>query len=99
MMTELETHQIQEISTHAVNMYIERILGLDPNMASRKTRRYCRNRIKDTILRPEIIYNKEREEGGCPIHIRGGIAIPVRPAEEDPEKVVVPTTYTKETYL
>lgn len=98
-MTELKTEQIQEISTHSVDMYLERILGVDKEMASRKMRRYCRDRIKDTILRPEIIYNKEREEGSCPIHIRGAIAIPVRPAEEDPEKVVVPTTYPKETYL
>lgn len=98
-MTQLEACHIQEISTHSVDMYCERILSVNSSIAGEELREYCREKIEETVVDPEIIYNKEKEEGGCPIHIRGDIAVPVRPAEENPDKVVVPTTYPKETYI
>lgn len=96
-MSAIKQEEIQEVSTHAVDMYIERILEVRKEMVGDNIREFAREKIIETVLEPQIVYNKERDK--CPIHIRGEIAIPVRPATENPSKIVVPTTYPRDTYL
>lgn len=98
-MSAIKKEEIQEVSAHAVDMYIERIIGVKKEMVGDSIRASARKKIINAVLDPQIIYNEEEDKGGCPIHIRGEIAIPVRPAEEAPSKVVVPTTYPRDTYL
>lgn len=98
-MSAIKKKQLKEVSRHSVDMYIERVLEMDKRIAGQELRQYCISNIIDAVTDPDIIYNEEEDEGGTPIHIKGEIAVPVKRAEENPDKVVVPTTYQKETFV
>lgn len=98
-MSAIKKEELKEVSRHSVDMYIERVLGIEKRRAGSEIRQYCRAKIIEAVTDPEIIYNEEEKEGGAPIHIKGEIAVPVKRAEENENKVVVPTTYPRETFI
>lgn len=93
-----------EITRHAVNRYLERVLGLNRGEienATKEQRHDAREEIRDVAEDPVIIYRGEQvneEEGSAPIYIKGDIAIPVDKHNEMEGEIAVPTTYKADTF-
>lgn len=84
-----------EISKHAVDNYISRVIGIDQNQAGESIRDRARDKIEETVKRPEITYKENGEK--YPIEIKGAVAVPVG---KDPDGTkYVPTAYRSSTFL
>lgn len=84
-----------EVSSHAVDNYIERVMCINHETVDTRTRSYAENMILSAALNPERIHHEEDES--CPIHIRGDVAVPVKVKREGDGRVV-PTTYHSDTF-
>lgn len=73
-----------EIHEHAVDRYIERVMGLDPDRVGWHVREAARRNIGRAVTNPEHIYDEKEDEP--PIHIRESVAVPV-------DRETVPTAY------
>lgn len=82
------------VYSHAISNYSERVLGIDVRQTGSGLKDWIREQIVKTVKDPDEIYKSSPNES--PIHIRGGIAIPVRDTEDGVE---VPTTYRSEKYM
>ena len=95
-----------EIYTHAVDNYLNRIIGRDPLDTSKGTRDVIREKIRKTAKEPERIHHMEIDK--APIHIRGKIAAVVGIKEDrdkyvpydslDDKHIVVPAVYHSKTF-
>lgn len=77
------------IDEHAVDRYVERLMNISTEQAGEALRDYARDKIKETVMEPEIIYNGKDDY--CPIYIKGDVAVPY-------DDGIVPTTYRADTF-
>lgn len=80
---------------HAVQNYIERVLGLEYKQAGDEVVEFAKEQIVKSVQEPDNIYDKQ--EGNPPIHIRNGCASIVRTTDDG--VVEVPTVYKAGTFL
>lgn len=91
-----------EITRHAVNAYLERIKGIEKEEATKDDRHEAREKIREVVEDPAVIYRGEKvyegKEDSAPIYIRGDIAVPVTNHNERPGDIAIPTTYPSDTF-
>lgn len=83
-----------EITEHAIDSYISRVIGLEPNMAGGSIRKRAADKIRDTVDSPEEI--KQRTPDDDPVYIRGDVAVPVSKGSDG--ELYVPTAYLSATF-
>lgn len=82
------------ISGHAVENYIDRVLGLDDDQVTESVEEFAREQIKKAAREPEEVYQDNgQERENCPIHMRNMAAVPVKNGSGESEELFVPTVY------
>jgi len=80
---------------HAVQNYIERVLGLEYGQEGEDVREFAKEQIIKSVQEPDNIYKKQ--EGNPPVNIHNGCASIVRTTDEGNKEV--PTVYKAGTFL
>lgn len=83
-----------KIDIHAVENYVIRVLDKALDEATESDYEYAYEQVRLAAREPVTIYHGEKDS--CPVHVRNGVAVPVR---EGDEESVVPTAYKEEVFL
>lgn len=83
-----------QITEHAIDNYISRIIGVEPEQTGESIRKRAADKILQTVNTPDRIHKRANEN--IPVYIRGDVAVPVG---KDPSgELYVPTTYNSSTF-
>lgn len=83
-----------EITEHAIDNYISRIIGADPHQTGETIRKRATDKIRDTVNKPGRVHKRSGEK--VPVYIKGDIAVPV--GKDPGGELYVPTTYHSRTF-
>lgn len=85
------------IIEHAVDRYIENVLEKDVEDVTQDRREEVKDRIKQAVNEPTVIYHGEKDK--APVHILGGAAVIVDPDGDGTGEVTVPTVYKSTVFI
>lgn len=78
-----------EIHEHAIDRYIERVLGVNLELAGPSLRTMAEQKVRQAAEHPDETYHGDKTKP--PVHIKGPVAVPV-------DGETVPTTYKAITF-